>query len=91
MQGRDFTPPCSAPLALALPPQSLANQIGARRYVECSALTRTGIVEAVEKAISEVLPDVKEGAQTDASNFSRDDLCGFPRLMAGCSWLCTLR
>mmetsp|Transcript_13774 Transcript_13774/g.16398 ORF Transcript_13774/g.16398 Transcript_13774/m.16398 type:complete len:257 (+) Transcript_13774:224-994(+) len=41
---------------------NLAKQLGARCYVECSALTRAGLVEAIEKGIGSVLVDVKSAS-----------------------------
>lgn len=48
--------------------QSLAREIGAKRYVECSALTRAGLAEAVEGAVAAVLPDVKAGEMLSTFN-----------------------
>lgn len=39
--------------------QSLAKELNARCYVECSALTKNGLTEAVETGIAAVLPDIK--------------------------------
>jgi hypothetical protein len=41
--------------------QSLAKELGAKCYVECSALTRSNLTEAVEGAFAAILPDVKKG------------------------------
>jgi hypothetical protein len=43
--------------------QSLAKELGAKCYVECSALTRSNLTEAVEGAFAAILPDVKKGEE----------------------------
>jgi hypothetical protein len=41
----------------------LAKELGAKCYVECSALTRSNLTEAVEGAFAAILPDVKKGEE----------------------------
>mmetsp|Transcript_64758 Transcript_64758/g.130247 ORF Transcript_64758/g.130247 Transcript_64758/m.130247 type:complete len:339 (+) Transcript_64758:65-1081(+) len=41
--------------------KSLAQQLNARCYVECSSLSKQGVTDAVEKAVGSVIPNIKKG------------------------------